>query len=383
MSADINEHFPTDGSPRTFYGICRVKAEDKFNFIKAILPDVIEDTSNPMYGSIMRMDPYYDAASAPATLVKFARNPLLRFNPQRHPIHRRAYAVDAVVLRGNGFPAQSSSGELTFRTKQFVPLTDILTSVEGYVDIGVTWKDLPYEVEIIDSATPDANFANTIANSFADSEIVRYCVFRPQPKGQNAQIAGGKAYLIDDDGTILLSGGNPVLSPLESTVYYNPATTFSITLKMVPRVPYAAEALRGMCNDANNIRLPEEILKYKPDTGTLRFLGYEVSDPYYTCSGVKVFDITYSIGYRPGGNRTPNRGWNSTWCGSKRDVRRFVFGEYTGGVIKTIDGNTIALPVTNNSQVPPQEARRTTAQACIAPFADLQHLFRFEGVAVP
>lgn len=401
LSADINEHFPTDGSPRTFYSIARVKAESKWDFIKSILADVYEDTANPMTGAASQMS-LTGITLSDRNVEMWTRNPLIRLNPQRHPIHQRAFAVDAVVLNGLGYPMKSPTGELSFR--QFRPEQPASSqAAEGYVNIGITWKDLPYEVEITRlvlemaiTGTPtngegpgstlatSTDISNTEANRAENSEIIRYCVFKPTPKGQNVQIPGGQAYFVDDNGSLVMAddGVTPVACPPEAQVYYNPATTFSVTWKMVPRIPYAVERLRGMCNHSQNIPIPFEILRDLPDTGTLRFLGYELSDPYYTCSGTKVFDITYSLGYRPGGNTSPNRGWNSAWCGKKREPRRFIFGKLFSGVVKTVDGlRAIPLPVTSDSQVD-QSPRLTDAVACIAPFTDLQNLFRFEGTRI-
>ncbi len=404
MGQEFNEHYPTDGSPRTFSTVCIVKAEDKQNFLGAILPDVYEDTANQSTTQQLVM-----TAFGQSPVIRYWRNPLVRLSPERHPIRSRAYVVDAVVVSGAGYVAKNPSnipsyadnagqiipeeilpGWPTYRTAGVAidPETDkiVPTVGEGYIRVAVTWKDLPYEVNVggrTDSGITADAASDAFANNATRSEIVRYCVFKPQPKGQNAGIAGGELYYVKDDGTLLLKpNGQPALAPLESQTFYNPLINFSIIWKMVPRVPFAAFAMQGFCNEKQNIPFPETILKDKPDAGTIRYVAPEISDPYYTVSDGQVFDITYNITYRPGGNTTPNRGWNSTWCGIVRDIRRVVFGILEGGVIKTakaVDGGVpIQLPVTT-ADGSNQDARRTTKSACIAPFGELQNLFRFEG----
>lgn len=402
MFQDLNEHYPTDGSPRTFSTICVVKAEDKQNFLGAILPDVYEDANNQSTTQQLVM-----TAFGQTPVVKYWRNPLVRLSPEQHPIHRRAFAVKADVVGGVGYatkspqnipahldadggllPEEITQGWLTFRSAGVAIDPDTNKAVptvgEGYLRIAVTWQDLPYEIKIgrqdANGNSSDAG-ADIIANASDSSEIVRYCIFKPQPKGQNVGISGGKLFYVKDDGSLLMTPGPtivPVLAPLENQTFYNPQINFSITLKMVPRVPFAALAMQGFCNEKQSIPFPPAILKDKPDVGTLRYISPEISDPYYTVSGQQVFDITYAISYRPGGNTTPNRGWNSTWCGVVRDIRRVVFGEYVAPNIKDADGNIITLPRTT-ADGSDQDARRTAKAGCIAPFGELQNLFRFEG----
>lgn len=405
IGQEFNEHYPTDGSPKTFSTICIVRADQKDQFLGAILPDVYEDNTDQRANGQMTM-----TAFGQSPVVRYWRNPLVRLSPERHPIRSRAYVVNADVVSGAGYVAKTPDnipahldpdngiipetilpGWPTYRSAGVAidPETDkiIPTVSEGYIRIAVTWRDLPYELNVggrIDSGTTADAASDAFANSASNSEIVRYCVFKPQPKGQNAGITGGKLFYVKDDGTILMDPRNPTvpaLAPLESQTFFNPMINFSITWKMVPRIPFAALALQGFCNDAQNIPFPTTLLKDKPDVGTLRFVSPEVSDPYYTVSDGQVFDITYAVSYRPGGNTTPNRGWNSTWCGVVRDIRRVVFGEYTSGVIKDSAGNTITLPVTT-ADGSNQPARRTAKAGCIAPFGDLQNLFRFEGAPV-
>lgn len=379
MGQEINEHYPTDGSPRTFYTICIVKAEEKNNFVKSILADVYEDTLNQSSTDKLTMSPL---GTAGASLIQFWRNPLVRLNPQIHPEHSRAFAVDAVVLGGKGSSAKNSAGWLTFRQATGMTDEDLeRTFIDGYMNVGVTWRDLPYDVIIRSAGGEDAS--HDTANAAIGSEILRYCIIKPQPKGQNVGITGGKMYFVDNDGSIIKRGTPPVpvIAPPEAQTYFVPMTTFNIIWKMIPRVPWAAEGLRGFVNDQNNIAVPSEILKHVPDTGTLRYLGWELSDPYYTVSETKVFDLTYSIGYRPGGNTPPYLGWNSTYCGEKREFRRIVFGEYFASGPERIEmpaGFSLVLPVSTDA-VADQYQRVTDYHACIAPFANLQNLFRFEG----
>lgn len=392
MGPEINAHFPTNGELRTFHNVCRVRAEEAFNFVKSILPDVYEDEANPMGDQALIMSAY----GAPTTLA-YDRNPLIRLNPERHPRHPRAFAVDAVYMSGEGFPSKADDGDLTFRTRR-VPFIqgaedeESPLAVDGYVKIGVTWRDLPYET-LIDINDEDAHIRNGDDAANADSEIIRYCVFKPSVKGQHLQIPGANVFFVDDDGKVVLAGvglntGSPPflganlpLTIPEPQPHFVPSATYSVTWKMIPRVPIAADLLRGMVNQTNTLAFPREFFSsLKPDVDTLLYLGYELSDPYFTVSGRKVFDLTYSFGYRASGDN-PKRGWNSAWCARKMDFRRVVVGVLAGGqIINPAKGTAITqFPISTDDILGSQTARVTDYGANLYNFGELSNLFCFEN----
>jgi hypothetical protein len=316
-------------------------------------------------------------------------------------LHPNARVVDATVLRGQGYPSSTKvigQNSLTFRTRpghnnapQLLPgesedsvgIPNYIEAKEGYVDISVTWRDLPYQVKVRNTVFGnESEDANAEVNSPNGCELMRYCIFKPHPKGNNTTIAGGSMYFADDDGQLIPAAGNPAqpLAVIEAQPFITPAATYSITLKMVPRIPIAAELLRGFVNQADNFSLPANIFPGpKPAVGTLLYTGYELSDMYYTVSGQPVWDVTYSIGYRPSG-QGPYRGWNSAFCTKRRDFRRAVFGELRTSPprIVTTYNNVVVLPVTSDTAAT-QVDRATERDANIYDFAELINLFRFEG----
>lgn len=377
MGPTIQEHYPTDGSPRTWQNECIVSVDKKDSFVRSILADVYEDTANPDNSQTLTMTPFGDPNP-----ITYVRNPLVRLHPQQHPVHPRAFAVDAQVVAGLGYPVRASNNELTFKTiGNPEGLPGGIEPIPGYIRIAVTWRDLPFEVNIEDIQT----------NNPLDSEIRRYCVFKPTIKGSNLQVKGN-VFFIDDVGQIikndasLTSNGTAASSPFtlpEPSVFPVPAATYSVTMKMVPRVPLAAQLMQGLCNQTNTIQFPDEILKGTPDVGTLQFLGYELSDPYYTVSGRKVFDITYSLGYRPSGDH-PRRGWNAAYCTKKMAFRRIVVAQLAAGgppytLMNIETGAPIAtFPIT--SEVTADQSNRLAPKGQnIYNFAELANLFRFEG----
>lgn len=393
MSADINKHYPTTGEPRTFYNVCRVKSEDEWNFVKSILADVIEGPE--IVGPDMDMGAYDFVAGASHL---YRRNSLIRFDPQQHPIHEAAFAVDAQVLTGKGWPVRSPTGDLTFRTKPTFPgiagvgPAERNAPVDGYVDIGVTWKDLPYNVNNFRTDTGDIVDGNFYANLPEQSELCRYCIFKPTVKGSNLQISGANIFFVDDSGAVILdTGGTLPYQVKEPQPFFVPAATFSITIKMVPRVPLGAAMMQSCVNAFNNVPIPANIFPRKPDIGCLLYLGYELSDRYYTCSGMECYDITYAVGYRKGGAGSSflNRGWNSAYCTKRMDFRRIVAGIYTGGnITRATDGAIIAAagpdhftPVTTNATEFGLE-RITDAGFNTYDFVDMQNIFRFEGAKI-
>ena len=152
---------------------------------------------------------------------------------------------------------------------------------------------------------------------------------------------------------------------------------------MVPRVPLAAQLMQGMCNQTNTIQFPATILKETPDVGTLTYLGYELSDPYYTVSGRQVFDVVYSLGYRPSGDG-PKRGWNAAYCSKRMAMRRIIIGILSGtSILNPVTGvpfttfprsDDAADEVAGN-----QNARLVTKDGNLYNFGELANLFKFEG----
>jgi|SRR6185436_4560999 len=370
MGPDIQGHYPTDGSPKTFYNVCIVAADKKDQFLRSILPDVYEDTAHQDTTQFLTMAPY--GADWP---IQYYRNPLVRLHPQRHPVHRRAFVVDAQEMSGLGFPIRNNQNELTFRTIG-APDDEDNVVVDGFIKIGVTWRDLPYEVEIEDIQT----------NNPLDSEIRRYCLFKPAIKGSNLQVSGGNVFFVDDNGTLIRTTDDPT-SPYftipETRTFPVPAATYSVTLRMVPRVPLAAQLMQGMCNQTNTIQFPVEILKEIPDVGTLTYLGYELSDPYYTVSDRKVFDITYALGYRPSGDG-PKRGWNAAFCAKRMAMRRIIVGILSGtSILNPVTGEPFTTFPISSDLIADQSNRLVTKDGNLYNFAELANLFKFEGDPVP
>lgn len=379
MTADLAEQYHTDGSPRTFYSVCRVRAADKKAFLESILPDVAEGSQR--LDRVLRIDAY------PVENANYYLQSLTRYTPQQHPIHPVAYAVEASVLGGEGHPVKSAAGDVTFRSaRSFAPPE--LDTVDGYVRIGVTWKDLPYPVTALDDV-----------DLVTGSEVLRYCQFKQTPKGSNLQINEQSLFFVNDSGTALKqAAGDPSDSPplnvLTPQPLFVPATGITITWRMVPRVPRAAQRMRATVNMYNTgvpdgayagsaIRIPFEIMAEQPEVGTMLYLGYEQSDPYYTVSGQKVYDITYNFLHRPGGDG-PYRGHNSAFCPRNdiKDFRRVVFAMKTGGnlLVKT-NGDELVLPISGTENA--DQDRWTVKGANVHNFADHANLFRLEASPAP
>jgi hypothetical protein len=422
FGAEYTEHYPTDGSPRTFYTTARVKWEDKDAFLAAILPDVY--LGNEDAGQVLTLTPYsIDTNGNDARPIgphRYPRRRCFRLPPEQHPFRRGVYAVDASVLRGEGYISSAGRDrgqQQPVEGRQFLPphwphfktqraaevwpqetvvpegneedvphQQDVpaVASYDGYVMIGIVWKDLPYETLLIedDLNSPNAGqylsweASNTKVNQSEYCELSRYCIIRPSVRGSHLPIPSQQAVFINDNGQILKNNSNIPVKLAEAQPFFVPAMTFSVVWKMVPRVPRAATLLQGCCNEVDDlwsIGIYEEA--GPPEVGTLMYLGYELSDPYRTVTDRRVVDITYNFGYRPSGSG-PYRGWNSTYCPTIRDFARIVFGSATNDDrVVTSSNKNIVLPVTSVDG--DQETRRTTKEACTYPFAILKNLFRF------
>ncbi len=382
LTGEFHEHYGSDGSPRAFTQTCRINASDKDAFLKSILADVRVGAADP---------------SKQINLALFNRtdkrpmSPLFRFSPQQHPIHPAAWAVEAEVLSGQGYPTRTGStlGWLDRAPRPATP-TDDGSPLDGKILVNVMWRDLPYTVEVSGEVLANASF----------SEISRYCQFRSAPKGSHQQIQGNSLFFVDDAGALIQQGttditpiGNPLFTvsgPNTAQVIYLPSNAFTIIWRMVPRVPTAADLMRGSVNQFKfrgdgGLALPTEISPTQPAVGTMLYLNYEVSDPYYTVSGQRVYDITYHFLYRPSGTG-PYRGHNGFFCSKFNvfDFQRAVFGRDVGTIVAgkrqlvKRDGTTL-LTLPKTGVAPDDTDTPTEVGYTPYPFAIHENLFRLDG----
>ena len=138
MLSDYSERIPEKGQIERVQ-LCTVDWSDTENFKRAILPYVyIGDPDSTaldlsVYGSNV-------AAAVP-------RLRLHRLKPQEHPNvigkGHRLYAMEADVVRADGYPHKDGFGELVFRSLSS-------TNLQGKAVVKVVWKSLPFRVDVPD-----------------------------------------------------------------------------------------------------------------------------------------------------------------------------------------------------------------------------------------
>ncbi len=391
MAVDgLHEDYPTDGSPRTFYTVCRVKADLAKAFREAMLPDVDNaDTSAP--GQTLLLDAWDTESTAPT----YQRRALTRKLPEQHPEHVKAWCVRVTLLRGEGVPQKSDTFWMTFQQD------NAGAQVPGFVAFGVTWQDLPYNptagnlMTLNGRQVPDETTDNTTVNSTGHSELERYCWVRPISKTTALQVRGNFFYFLNDDGTPLVvtgagtgvrsvatgtSGAN--LLPIQGdnaapTIPFG-FTAFQITWYMIPRIPRGVYTLRNMVNKVANITFDSTIVPEttRPEIGTLLYIGPEgPMRPYFTVTDRPVYDLTLNFLYRRGarGPTEPARGHNAVFCPVVRQFRRVLAGPVTGAGFDTAaDADLANLPTATNPIVSGSNPGHN-----IYDYGDLANIFKF------
>jgi hypothetical protein len=353
LTADFSDNYPESPGRRTFHSVVRVQADLADKFLQSILPDVKADTQ--LVSQVLNLSPFGVEENEEK---RYYRQRLTRYDPLEHPLHPRAYAAEAQVIGGDGYPGVENNW-LMFKRRG--------SDEAGYVRIGITFRDQPYVTVVEDDEihAPDG------------SEILRFCQFRCVPRGQSIPTKGQVAYYVDDDGEMIRTGGGstPFMPVPEGLPIYFPSIEFEVIWRMVPRVPLAAFLLQNTVNMYRDFKVPASLLPYdaSPDVGTILYKSYSPSDIYYTVSGQEVYDITYRFLYRPGGAEI-QRGHNSAFCPKNgiRDMRRIVYASLAGG--GTLDP-VFQLPISTGND----EARWTKVGHNSHNFAQHANLFRLEA----
>lgn len=383
MAVDgLHEDYPSDGSPRTFYAVGRVRADLAKAFREAMLPDVDDANTEPVTGASLTVDAFDTNNTAPT----YQRMALNRKLPEQHPEHPNAWCSRITFLRGEGVPVHSDTHWMTY-------LRDNSGSLDpGFVSFGVTWQDLPYTVTVGNTKTlsngrtvPDEDADNLEINSFDRSELERYCWVRPMSKTTALQVRGNYFYYLTDEGTLLLNAsGNPlsILGDNSAPTIPFGFTGLQATWYMIPRVPLGAWRLRNMVNQLANIHFDANVIPEgaDPEIGTLLYIGPDgPPKPYFTVTDQVVYDLTLNFLYRRGA-RGPNeiaRGQNAVFCPAVRAFRRVIAATLTGNAINTHpttgDPDLANLPSDGNVLVSGSNPGHN-----IYDYGDLLNIWRFQ-----
>lgn len=397
LTGEMHEEFPTDGSPRTFTVIARVKSDRAEQFKEAVLPDV---KLLPAGGSDQHIDIGTIGTGSDPTKSNqiWTRQQMVRFYPEPHPIYPNAWLRHLSLLRGEGYPVKNPNTHwIDFATWDAVREQQDL----GFTLFALTFQDLQMQFVNKNFITrpednglrgiPDQNADNAEINQEGHSEIERWTLVQPDPRGNNLQIKENRQFFfVEDDGTpSRVVPGDPTSTilniPNEAAVIYLPLTAFTITWYMVPRVPLSLVNLQSHVNaTSNDIALPFEVFpNVWPDVGCFLYFNYHLSKPYFTYSDQRVYDLTMSCSHRFNGINGRNRGWNSTWNPKRRDFQRFVAGVLSGTTLT----DPSPLPITGGTDaqaVVPASLNMdgTITRRNLMEFAYLSNLWKFEGIKV-
>lgn len=274
--------------------ICLVPWSQKAAFLRAILPQVSVDESTTV--ETLTLSPFGATAGDIATVP---RRRLLRKNPQVHPNDSYMFASDYEVLNGGGFPVKDTDGQYAFKTWAG---TSAGGTTDGKCMIRVTWKTLPYRVDISDAA----------ANAVGASELMRYCSLKMSYAGQNLEVQPGRSPLRLFSPVQVVQNGSVVELPaadLNQSLTVNirkpiAETHVAVTWHYVPVIPHAAQMMQGLVNQTS--LTPPSIIHRRPwRIGTLLYLSPEISPEFYTYEGTKVVNITYHLLHRDFGRGMP------------------------------------------------------------------------------
>lgn len=393
-SMDVNglhEDYPTDGSPRTFYTVARVRADLAQDFRESMLPDVDGATLTTTPGQTLLLDAWDTESTAPT----HTRKALNRNLPEQHPEHGNAWCSRLTFLRGEGVPVKSDTNWIGFQ--QVVSNA----TQPGYVTFGVTFQDLPYPVTLGNTkvlaggrVVPDEDADNTEINGIIGSELRRYCWVRPMSKTTALQVKGNFFYYLNDDGTPLLHVGNKfndgtdpkaVITPIVGdnaapTIPFG-LTGLQCTWYMIPRIPRGVWSLRNMANKLANIAFDPTVIPdgANPEVGTLFYVGPDgPAKPYFTVSDQVVYDVTLNFLYRRGarGPTEQTRGHNALFCPLVREFRRVVAAQQ-GSTARTFDTTGAEAEMANLPSNANEIVSGSNPGRRIYDFGDLINIWRF------
>lgn len=290
------ERFTADGL-QEIEQVALVAWDDVDNFEAAILPDCRYDQSSYITGQQISLNPYNTNAAIPAlpqNSIQTFRGYLARFNPEPHPFASWLYAQEVELIEGAGWPGQDpsqSNGIAFFQQGNTSPIPD------GKAFIKVIYRSLPY---VFDT---DAR-----ANTQSSSELIRNVHRNYKPSGHMLVHPTNNTTPYE---WVDYAGGNPA-SPFRGTGG-GPAenrlsvpetqTHFIYTWKMVPRVPRQVFEFVGHVNqkefDIPSLNgAPGRAFNplyfgwraFRP--GTVVYDFPEISDVYFTITGIPVVDIS-------------------------------------------------------------------------------------------
>lgn len=259
----------TDRGQQELVQLAIVPWDNKDAFITAVMPDVSSGTTT--IGQI-RASPY----TANPVGVDFRRVAMNRLAPQAHPVKTAYKVCDAQLVQGMGWPKQSASNDIEFRT-QLGP-----SETTGKAAVQLTFRTLPYDT----TATDDT------AN--ATNELCRYVSRRADPSHRNMELPGQRIRLFEPRGNppVMTPMGGKFLSGAVKTITWR---HLSYTWHMVPSIPRVALYYGGRVNQFMFDNDDATAMKGLGHPGTLLFMGAKISDPYSTVSGRRVWDITYNF----------------------------------------------------------------------------------------
>jgi len=263
---NYTERFTSKGQQEIIHYV-KLPWDKKDAFITAVMPDV--STGGVITNGKFTLTPF---APADRYDVRVERREINRLLPQVHPTRSKFYVEGVVLVQGGGYPS-AVAGDMAFKTGQGV---DAKT---GVAILEVTYRTLPY----------DATQADSVANLATATELGRYVSRKSTPSHKNLALPGRRIVLYDEFNNLMATRVN------DSTTKTFSWQHLVYTWHMVPGVPRAATLYGGMVNSYTFDEEDTVFLKGTGLPGTILYVGGNVSEPYTTISGTRVWDISYNF----------------------------------------------------------------------------------------
>lgn len=264
--------------------LCICRWSQRQDFIRAMCPDVRVGGA-PLGMQRTKVINRLELDVNSATYTELQRYPIQRHHPEEHPRVPGVFCVEGEVVTGLGVP---DNGDLLgSRYVRFMERNQVTGNPtdDGYAEVMLTYRFLPFLVNVDDTLTNVANNDPTLLRS----ELLRYVSRAPKPGSDSYQIAGNTMYEFDSGNVIP-----------ENIPRVFPKLHLAYTWHMAPVVPPTAYTMQGLASDhrlfdhagisgiLGNARLAGDALYLYPEIGPVYTIGI----------GRPVRDITYHFLYK-------------------------------------------------------------------------------------
>ena len=282
MVAEYRESFRQENGTEVT-ALCLVDWNLRHNFIRAMLADVTIAAS-PFYASALR-----------------------RKLPQVHPEVPLCYAVEAEVVDGVGiFVPGVTPQTIAFKERNVNAVGGV---IEGFAHVKVTFRTLSYGAVVTDD-----RLDSPAEGPLLGLELSRFVTRTMVPTAEAIPVGGSWLHYASD------TAAERQVIP-ESLAKTLGVAEVRYTWHMVPYIPYwcfvskapGLKIIIGRVNDRTFDRTSgNRLVRDGFPFHTLLYQSADIGEPYYTPSGVRVWDIKMIFSYRP-------TGWNKFFRRSAND----------------------------------------------------------------